>query len=651
MRSATESSERDANGNSPPHEISADSVRSELEKILSSHGFVNAERLSRFLRYAVEEHLNGQTDKLKESLLGIDVFGRKPSYDPRIDAVVRTEAVKLRARLKEYYESEGREDAVIIDLPKGGYVPLFRLREQPPKEHLEPEAPVAAIATSALPAAHHDKLWLKSAIAAAFVVVVFSIAIFTTMRERARVTSTSGTSTSSIAVLPFADLSPDRDQEYFCDGMTEEIIDSLTKVGGFRVVARTSSFAFKGKQQDIREIGKKLNVGYVLEGSVRKDGDRLRVTAQLNSVNDGYHMWSETYERELKDVFTVQDDISKSIVNTLQLRLAASTRTARSVPENLETYDLYLQGRYHWGRWRSEGAENAIQYFEQAIAKDPKYAAAYAGLADSYAWLGFFGALPPNEAMPKARQFAQQALALDDSSAEAHTSLGYVKSLYEFDWSAAEREFKRAIQLNPNSSGAHFAYGITYLCPVGRTKECVAEAKLSKDLDPLSPVANTYLGLALVFDGQIGAATEQYKKALTFDPNFAEAHLSLANMYLDSRKFDQYYAELDKARGGAQEWRIDLLRAFGQGVQGRTSDAMKLVHKWEHPQDNVWVRPTSIASVYACMRDKQNTFVWLDKAYAERDGLLAFMRHQHMFDLYRGDPRYSSLMRKVGLAN
>src|SRR5579863_4213813 len=217
MRSATESSERDANGNSPPHEISADSVRSELDKILGSHGFVNAERLSRFLRYAVEEHLNGQTDKLKESLLGIDVFGRKPSYDPRIDAVVRTEAVKLRARLKEYYESEGREDAVIIDLPKGGYVPVFRLREQPPKE-LEPEA-VAAIATAVPSAAHHDRLWLKSTIAATFVVVVFSIAIFTTMRERARVASTAGTSTSSIAVLPFADLSPDRDQEYFCDGM------------------------------------------------------------------------------------------------------------------------------------------------------------------------------------------------------------------------------------------------------------------------------------------------------------------------------------------------------------------------------------------------------------------------------------------------
>ena len=654
MRSAMESSERDANSSSAPQEVSVDSVRSELDKILASHGFVNADRLSRFLRYTVEEHLNGQTDKLKESLLGIEVFGRKPSYDPRIDAVVRTEAVKLRARLKEYYDSEGSEDAVIIDLPKGGYVPVFRFREQSPKETPEPEAAAAAAELAPpLPpaAAHSDRLWLKSAIGAAFVAVVFAIAIFVTMRDRSRIAATSGTDLSSIAVLPFADLSPDRDQEYFCDGMTEEIIDSLTKVGGFRVVARTSSFAFKGKQQDIREIGKKLNVGYVLEGSVRKDGDRLRVTAQLNSVTDGYHMWSETYERELKDVFTVQDEISKSIVNTLQLRLAASTRSARSVPEDLETYDLYLQGRYHWGRWRSEGAENAIQFFERAIAKDPKYAAAYAGLADSYAWLGFFGALPPNEAMPKARQFAEQALALDDSSADAHTSLGYVKSLYDFDWPGAEREFKRAIQLNPNSSGAHFAYGITYLCPLGRTKECLAETRLSRDLDPLSPVANTYLGLAYIFDRQTAPAMDIYRKALSIDPNFAEAHLSVANWYLDNRKFDLFYPELDKARGGAPEWRIDLLRAFGLGIQGRSSEAMSLVHKWEHPRDNVWVRPTSIASVYACMRDKQNTFVWLEKAYAERDGILAFLRHQHMFDMYRDDPRYTLLLRKVGLAN
>ena len=641
MRSAAESSPRDANGNSLPSDVSLDSVRTELQKILASPGFANAERLSRFLRFAVEEHLNGQTDKLKESFLGVEVFGRKPSYDPRIDAVVRTEAVKLRARLKEYYDSQGHDDPLIIDLPKGGYVPVFRLREKEPTE--TPRPPEEHVESVVEPA----RVWAKSAIAAAFVALVLSIAIFVTLRDRSPVAQAHAPDLSSIAVLPFADLSPDRDQEYFCDGMTEEVIDSLTKVGGFRVVARTSSFAFKGTHLDIREIGKKLNVGYVLEGSVRKDGNLLRVTAQLNSVADGYHLWSDTFQRELKDVFAVQDEISKSIVNTLQLKLAKSP--ARPLPENLETYDLYLQGRYHWRRWRMEGAENAIQFFEQAVAKDPKYAQAYTGLADSYAWLGFFGALPPNEAMPKSRQFAQKALELDDSLADAHTSLGYVKAFYEFDWPGAEREFKRAVQLNPNSSGAHFGYGIAYLCPLGRSAECVQEMKLSRDLDPLSPVANTYLGLALVFDGQPDAAVLQYKKALSLDSSFAEAHLSLATAYQDAGRFDQFYSEINNARaGGAPEWRTDLSRALGDAVQGKSAEALKLVHRWETPPGNVWVRAMSIASVYACLRDKESAFVWLDKAYSERDGMLAFLRYHHMFDPYRSDPRYVSLAQKVG---
>jgi len=243
---------------------------------------------------------------------------------------------------------------------------------------------------------------------------VLALSIFWTSRNHA-VGDSRVTELSSIAVLPFADLSPNRDQEYFCDGMTEEIIDALSKIPGIRVVARTSSFAFKGKQQDIREIGKRLNVGAVLEGSVRKDGNRLRVTAQLNSVADGYHLWSQTYERELKDVFTVQDEISRAIVNTLQLKLSSREKPSSTSPESVEAYELYLQGRYHWGRWRTEGAEQALHYFDAATQKDPKYAPAYAGIAYSYCWLGFFGALPPNDAMPKARQAAEKALALDDS--------------------------------------------------------------------------------------------------------------------------------------------------------------------------------------------------------------------------------------------
>jgi serine/threonine-protein kinase len=642
MRTAAESSERDANNGSVRSDIPVDAIRAALEKILASPGFINADRLTRFLRYTVEETLNGQTDKLKETLLGIEVFGRKPTYDPRVDAVVRTEAVKLRARMRDYYESDGREDEVIIDLPKGGYVPAFRRREIIP----DPPVPAAAAADS-FESVHRGHDW-RPAFAGGLIVAILAVSIYFTARTRARAAG-HPPEVASIAVLPFADLSPDRDQEYFCDGMTEEIIDALAKVDGFRVVARTSSFAFKGKQQDIREIGRKLNVATVLEGSVRKDGKRLRVTAQLNSVADGYHLWSETYERELKDVFSVQDEISKSIVNTLQLKLANPTRQAKPPSENVEAYDLYLQGRYHWGRWRTEGAERALQFFQQAIEKDPNYAAAYAGMADSYAWLGFFGTLPPNEVMPKARAAAEKALALDDSLAQAHNSLGYVKALYEFDWQAAEREFRRAVQLNPGLSDAHFGYGVVYLGPQGHEPEALRQMQLARDLDPLSPLINTYLATAYMFNGQRDEALAFDKKALDLDPGFVEARIDIATYQLDHSNFKQFYADLAAARGLAPDSRIDLLYAFGYAVEGKRTEALNLVHKWEKPAPGVFVRPTSIAMVYAMLGDKEPMYAWLDRAVAERDGMLAYMNHQGAFRRYWGEPRFMALDQKLGL--
>jgi serine/threonine-protein kinase len=637
MRSATESSERDANNTGlPAPEISAESIRAALEKILASPGFANADRISRFLRYTVEETLNGQTDKLKESLVGIDVFGRKPTYDPRVDAVVRTEAVKLRGRLREYYESEGREDEVVIDLPKGGYIPAFRHREKP-SPHVE--APVLAEPLRA-------RAW-QPAIATILVVAILATSIYLFSKARKR-SAAAGSELASIAVLPFADLSPDQDQEYFCDGMTEEIIDALAKMNGFRVVARTSSFAFKGKQQDIREIGKKLNVATVLEGSVRKDGNRLRVTAQLNSVADGYHLWSETYERELKDVFAVQDEISRAIVDTLQLKLASPGRQSRPSSANVEAYDFYLQGRYHWSRWRSEGAERAIEYFQQAIQKDPNYAAAYSGLADSYAWMGFFGAMPPNDAMPKARQAALKALSIDDSLAAAHTSLGYVKALHEFDWPGAEREFKRALQLNAGDSDAHFGYGITYLVPMGRLDEAVHEMQTSRDLDPLSPIANTYLGLAYHFVGNRAESATQLRKALELDPGFVEARLELANLSIDQQDFKEFYSQLDLAKELAPESRTDLMRATGYAIEGKKTEALQLVHKWEKPPGGVFVRSTSIANVYAILGDKAQMYAWLERAYADRDGMLAFVNLQGVYRPYRSELRFIALRKKLG---
>jgi serine/threonine-protein kinase len=289
--------------------VSVDAVRQALDKILASASLATAERLSRFLRFAVEEHLNGQTDKLKESFLGVELFGRKPSYDPRIDGVVRTEAVKLRARLKQYYDSDGRNDELIIDMPKGGYVPAFRLRE---KER----APLAAASCEPKMRPRLAVRWRSLAIG--FAALAFFATAYVTARDWSLVSRAQAAEVPAIAVLPFVDLSPHHDQGYFSDGVTEEITDSLSRTGGFRVAATTSSFAFKGTRDDIREIGRKLNVGLALEGSLRKENNLVRVTAQLINAADGYHVWSETYERDVTDVFTVQDEISRAIVNKLR---------------------------------------------------------------------------------------------------------------------------------------------------------------------------------------------------------------------------------------------------------------------------------------------------------------------------------------------
>jgi serine/threonine-protein kinase len=388
----------------------------------------------------------------------------------------------------------------------------------------------------------------------------------------------------------------------------------------------------------------------VLEGSVRKFGDKLRVTAQLNSVADGYHLWSETYERQLKDVFQVQDEISQAIVNTLQSKLVGSRTALRpKQPENLDAYDRYLKGRYHWQRWRAEGAEKAIQSFNQAIAADPRYAPAYAGLADAYTWLGFFSAVAPNEVMPKARQSAIKAIQLDDSLAAAHTSLAYVNALYDFDWPGAEREFQRALRLNPGLSNAHFGYGIVYLAAMGKTTAAVHEMEVARDLDPLSLPTITYLGLAYVFDRRRDTAIDQYKKALELDPTFEEAHLNLASSYLDQGKFNEFYAEISKVPQDPRGCRPGLSRALGLALQGKRDQALEEIRKWENPPSGVYVRSTSIASVYGALNDREQAFRWLEKAYQDRDGMLAYLNYQGSLQKYRSDPRFKALVQKLGL--
>ena len=610
-------------------EPSEESIRAALRKLSSSPRFASSERLCRFLSFSVEQTLAGKGDQLKETIVGAEVFGRKPDYDPRMDAVVRIEAVKLRARLKEYYDNEGRDEPVRIDLPKGGYVPAFSL--QTSGEVADVSSPVTR------------RLW----IAALALVLVAAIGIWLLVRGR---WPASDAAVPSIAVLPFVDLSEAKDQEYFCDGMTEEIIDALARVHGFHVAARSSAFAFKNKQQDIREIGRKLNVGAVLEGSVRKSGNRLRVTAQLNSVTDGYHLWSETYEREMKDIFALQDEISRAIVSTLRVQLGERGKAPLvSAPTgNLEAYDLYLEARYLHSKWRPEPMRQSIGLFERAIAQDPSFAPAYAGLAASYTWLGFFR-VRPRDVMPGAREAAQKALSIDSRLGAAHISLGDVKALYDWDWEGARREYETALQINPDDWGAHFSYSLIYLAPQGRVGEAIREMQRARELDPLNVTINTYLGMLFDFDGQYDRAVRQLHDTLAIAPDFAEAYSTLFRVYLDQHRFDDARAALDRCHALVGQTVPGLANAQLAAAEGRVDSARQILAACERAGEREYFSPGSVASVYVALGDKDAAFRALERGFAERDGMLAYLKTYPALGALRSDPRFAQFLRRLNL--
>jgi len=610
-------------------------VREQLDKILRSSPFAGAERPSRFLRYIVEQALEG--NPLKETLVGVEVFGRKPAYDPRLDGVVRVEAVKLRSRLKEYYETEGAGDEVRIDLPKGGYLPTFET----------------------LPHGAAPRSWWKHWQIAAVPGVLLALAAAYLLMVGPRLHwpghASKPAAVSSIAVLPFVNLSSDKENEYFSDGLTDDLIGTLTKVQGLRVVARGSAFQFKGKNPDIRTAGRQLNVGTVLEGSVQKSGGRLRITAQLSSVADGYHLWSETYDRELRDVFAVQDEITHAIVRALEVRVAGDTgrRLAAQSTQDLDAYNLYLQGRFHLNKWRREGARKGIEYFQQAIAKDPSYAPAYAGLADCHTWLGVFGWSAAGQAMPMAREAANRALHLDETLAAAHISLGYVKALYDWDWPGAQREFRRALELSPGDPDAHFAYSLTYLAPLGRLDEALAEIERARALDPLSPYKITGAGIIDWYRRDYDRAAGQYRKAIELDPAFYYAYDELRHLECARGGIEAAAAVTQSMRGAFGNVNDTTVRAAAYGREGRRAEARDLVQAsiQEYTRMRKFGVACHAAEIYSVIGEKDLALEWLAKAYQERNPLLAYVKVMPSYDGLRSDHRFNVLLGRLGLGN
>jgi len=465
--------------------------------------------------------------------------------------------------------------------------------------------------------------------------------------------SKAGFSSKSIAVLPFTNMSPDQDNEYFSDGITEEIINALTKIEGLKVTSRTSSFSFKGKNIDIREIGNKLNVSTVLEGSVRKFGNKVRITAQLINTTDGYHLWSEVYDRSLEDIFVIQDEISKQIAGRFITKPPEEIQQkiyVKSHTRNVDVYNLYLKGLYHFNKWSHSEFLKAITYFEEAIKAEPSFALPYSGLANCYTVLSAMGRIPVHSAYIKAKGLAIKSLELDDSLAESHIALAIVKLFHEWDWDGALNAFEKAMDLNFGSSVVHHPYAI-YLAVQGEIEEAVKEMEIALSFDPLSPSMLSGLGEMYLFAGRYDDAIDQMNKVLELDPNFINAKVHLGYAYLSKGEYHKSLNILDELDFSNDEEAEATCVGFAYAIAGkkeRVENYIKVLSSNENAKEGA-SHSLNLAYIYAALGDREKMYEYLEKSFDERIGGLIFIKIIPVFNKYRNDPEYKELLKKLKL--
>lgn len=461
----------------------------------------------------------------------------------------------------------------------------------------------------------------------------------------------------SLAVLPLENLSGDPGQEYFADGMTDELITNLAQISGLRVISRTSVMHYKGTKKPLAQIARELDVDAVVEGTVVRFGPRVRITAQLVHAPTDRHLWAGSYERDLRDVLVVQNEVAQAISDEVKVTLTPQEqkRLASARPVNPEAYELYLKGRYFMARYSADGIQRAIQYFNQAIEKDPNNALALAGLSVAYGaghlatgWVGG-GLVPPKEAAARARAAAEKALQVDETLGEAHAALATIKFDKDWDFAGAEREYQRAVALSPSSDQAHHGYS-HYLAAMGRFDESLAESKLYLAVDPLSPAPNLHLGWHYLIARQYDQAIEQDRKAMEMDPNYAELHGQLALAYVAKNRYEEAIAEMQKAvalsQGGAG---YVAALAYVQACAGRKAAAQKLLGQLLERSKRTYVPAYSIALIWTALGEKEKAFNWLQRAYAERSKQLVYLKVDSSLDPLRSDPRFQDIMRRVGI--
>jgi TolB-like protein/Tfp pilus assembly protein PilF len=483
--------------------------------------------------------------------------------------------------------------------------------------------------------------WVIVALALVLSLSIFAVWLF---RSRGR----PPTNITSLAVLPLDNFSGDASQEYFADGITDELITDLAQISALRVISRTSAMVYKGARKPLPEIARELNVDAVVEGSVQRSGDQVRISAQLILAPADKHLWAQSYEGDLRNALALQKQVARSIAEQIRVQLTPREETSlQSVKAvNPEAYESYLKGRFFWNKRTPDGLKVALAYFNQAIEEDPKYAQAYAGLADSYDLLGDweYGVLAPNEAYPKAKAAAIKALELDNALGEAHTSLAFSLDVFDWDWDSAEREFRRAIELNPGYATAHHWYA-WHLSEMGRNSEAIAEMRKAENLDPLSLIISADMAEILLVAHRDDEAVEQSRKTIAMDSNFAIAHFELGQAFVQKQNYNEAIAEFQKAielSGGSVSCKSNL--AYAYAVSNKSNEAVKIL-------DDLKARSTrdasGIALIYVGLGKKDQAMKWLEKAYEEHFNPSILLRPA--FDSLRSDPRFRNLVHRIGL--
>jgi len=489
---------------------------------------------------------------------------------------------------------------------------------------------------------------------AAMVVVAFVVmAVLTSAGWFYRTRTSGGEAVDSLAVLPFVNGSGDPNMEYLSDGITESLINSLSQLPKLEVKSRDSAFHYKGKDPDAKTVGRELGVRAVFKGRVTQVGDNLTVSAELIDARNNDHIWGEQYSRKASDILALQGDIAKEITTALRVRLSGEDvkRMAKNYTANPEAYQDYLKGRYWLNRRSVEGFNKGIEYFQEAIAKDSAYALAYSGLADGYSLRSDYGAIPPKDGYPRAKEAAQKALELDDTLAEAHTSLAFINAFYDWDWSGSEREFQRAIALNPDDAAAREWYAYS-LANMGRSEEAIAEQKRALELDPLSLISNRVLGLEFYFARYYDQAIEQYRKTLELDPTFLFTHNNLCLAYVQKSMYTEGIAECEKEMVlSTHNARALSGLGYAYAVAGRSAEARNVLDQLNAISKQEYVPALSRVGVYVGLGEKGQAFEWLEKAYEDRSigSTFARIKVDPIYDPLRSDPRFADLLRRMNL--